>query len=104
MENTCKKIKSINTTCQKLSTMKLETAKYMTAKAEFKKFNVKVLIDSSNEITKYEDCIEALKSKMFNVVIYVSSIQNYTRMYILSTITTTTTAILKTIKCSIQNT
>ena len=54
--------------------MKLENAEDMIAKAEFKKFPAKVLLnvrinnldtDSRNEITtKYEDCIEILKSKM----------------------------------------
>ena len=73
-----------NLKCQKFSTMKLEDAKDIVLKAKFKTCPVKVLMnvginildsDTSNEIrNKYEDCIEALKSKIPNVAIYVNSI------------------------------
>ena len=64
--------------------MKLEDAKDIVLKAKFKTCPVKMLMnvrinnldaDTSNEIiNKYEGCIEALKSKIPNVAIYVNSI------------------------------
>ena len=47
----------------------------MIAKAEIKKLSVKVLINVGiDNLGTDEDCVEALKSKMSNIAIYVSSI------------------------------
>ena len=73
-----------NLKCQKLSSMKLENLKNMLNNAKFKKLPIKVFIniginnletDTTHEIiSKYEDCIEILRSKIPNVLIYISSI------------------------------